>query len=299
MMVNRDHVVNGGILLMVLEGPTSWGLAWVTRLLDRRDEASEHYERALEVVRRTGGRPVHALIALEYAHYLAEEGGAESRARAGELAEIAKRIANEVGMPAVLSEADRLVKALPGANTAPPGAAPEPQSVSIAKAGDSWLVTYDNVEFHLKDVRGVQMLAKLVREPGREFHVLDLSGGAGAQGEPVDRGDSGEAIDDEARRQYRARVLELREELQEAEGWNDLARAERVRTELDAIQRELSHAVGLGGRERRMGAAAERARINVQRRIRDAIRRIEGHHPALAKHLDRAVRTGAYCSYEP
>ena len=29
-------------------------------------------------------------------------------------------------------------------------------------------------------------------------------------------------------------MLELREELQEAEGWNDLARAERVRTELDA-----------------------------------------------------------------
>jgi hypothetical protein len=37
----------------------------------------------------------------------------------------------------------------------------------------------------------------------------------------------------------------------------------------------------------------------VQRRIRDAIRRIEGHHPGLAKHLDRSVRTGTYCAYEP
>jgi hypothetical protein len=37
----------------------------------------------------------------------------------------------------------------------------------------------------------------------------------------------------------------------------------------------------------------------VQRRIRDAIRRIKRYHPALAKHLDRAVRTGAYCTYEP
>jgi len=61
----------------------------------------------------------------------------------------------------------------------------------------------------------------------------------------------------------------------------------------------LSQALGIGGRERRVGSAAERARVNVQRRLRDAIRRIESHHPGLAKHLDRSVRTGTYCAYEP
>jgi tetratricopeptide (TPR) repeat protein len=299
MMLSREHMVTGGILLMVLEGPTTWGLAWVTRLLGLRDEAREHFERALEVARRTGGRPVNALIALEYAHHLLEEDGAESRERARELAEVAKQIAEDVEMPAVRAEADQLLETLPSVTSLRRGVAPEPRSLSMLKAGDSWLVSYDNVEFHLKDVRGVQMLATLLREPGREFHVLDLSAGAATGGEPVDRGDSGQAIDDEARRQYRARVLELREELREAESWNDLARAERVRTELEAIQRELSQALGLGGRERRIGAAAERARVNVQRRIRDAIRRIESYHPGLAKHLNRAVRTGAYCSYDP
>ena len=143
------------------------------------------------------------------------------------------------------------------------------------------------------------MLARLVAEPGRELHVLDLSQGQKAPVGTADRGDSGAALDDEAKRQYRARVLELRAELDEAERWNDTARADAVRKEIDFIARELSQAVGLGGRDRRSGSAAERARVNVQRRIRDAIRRIESYHPGLAKHLDRSIRTGAFCAYEP
>jgi hypothetical protein len=55
----------------------------------------------------------------------------------------------------------------------------------------------------------------------------------------------------------------------------------------------------LGGRARRAGAAAERARVNVQRRIRGAIKRIGESLPELAAYLDRAVRTGTFCSYEP
>jgi hypothetical protein len=169
----------------------------------------------------------------------------------------------------------------------------------MSQIGDSWLIRFGSVEFHLKDMRGVRLLATLVAEPGREFHVLDLSGGSRVAALPVDRGDAGEVLDEEARRQYAARVAELKEDLAEAEEWNDTARAERARHELDMIEQELKQALGIGGRERRVGSAAERARVNVQRRIRDAIRRIEGHDAGLAKHLDRSVRTGTYCAYEP
>ncbi|MGH7896102.1 MAG: hypothetical protein ACREQL_15630, partial [Candidatus Binatia bacterium] len=41
----------------------------------------------------------------------------------------------------------------------------------------------------------------------------------------------------------------------------------------------------------------ERARVNVTRRIRDAIDRIAEAHPELGTHLDRTIRTGARCSY--
>ena len=57
----------------------------------------------------------------------------------------------------------------------------------------------------------MRILKQLIEEPGREFHVLDLTGSRGAVGELVDIGDSGDAIDKTARDAYRARILELRE----------------------------------------------------------------------------------------
>jgi tetratricopeptide (TPR) repeat protein len=299
LIVTREHLVTGGMLYMTLEGPTSWGLAMLARFLGRPDEAAEHYEHALEVARRNGGRPASALIALELAEHLASEDGPSRRARAMELARLALGVAKEVGMSAVQSKAEALIDSLPRGEAAQGLPETKAGSLAMSQVGDSWLLSYENVEFHLKDVRGVRLLATMVNEPGREFHVLDLTGGPKQESGVVDRGDGGEMIDQEARRQYRARVLALREELEEAESWNDPGRAERAREELDVIERELSNAVGLGGRERRSGSAAERARVNVQRRIRDAIRRIESYHPGLAKHLDRSVRTGAYCAYEP
>ena len=74
---------------------------------------------------------------------------------------------------------------------------------------------------------------------------------------------------------------------------------EFAREELDVLTTELTRAFGLGGRERRAGKAAERARVNVQRRIKDAIGRIEKLNPAAARHLQWAVKTGMYCSYDP
>ncbi|HEY6559194.1 MAG TPA: hypothetical protein VI072_18045 [Polyangiaceae bacterium] len=48
-------------------------------------------------------------------------------------------------------------------------------------------------------------------------------------------------------------------------------------------------AVGLGGRDRRAASDVERARINVQRRLQDAIERIAQADPALGRYLSRAV----------
>jgi hypothetical protein len=75
--------------------------------------------------------------------------------------------------------------------------------------------------------------------------------------------------------------------------------AERARVELESLTRELSRAVGLGGRTRRAGSAAERARVTAQRRVREAIRRIGELDPDLARHLERTIRTGTFCAYEP
>jgi hypothetical protein len=142
----------------------------------------------------------------------------------------------------------------------------------------------------------MQMLARLVAVPGREIHVLDLMGASGAD-QPVDSGDSGEALDAQARRDYRRRLESLREQLEEAESRHDPAGAEAAREEIEQLSAELSRAFGLGGRARRTGSNVERARVNVQRRLKHAIERIALECPAAGKHLDWAVRTGSFCSY--
>jgi hypothetical protein len=73
----------------------------------------------------------------------------------------------------------------------------------------------------------------------------------------------------------------------------------QAKAERDFLARELSRAVGLGGRDRRVGSAAERARASVTRAVRHAMGRIRTHHPRLGAHLEQAIRTGTYCTYLP
>ena len=143
------------------------------------------------------------------------------------------------------------------------------------------------------------MLARLVEHPGKELHVLDLAAEPEDDVALADRGDAGEVLDAKAREAYQRRISDLRAEVDEADRFADVGRADRARRELDFLIQQLSSAVGLGGRARRSGSAVERARITVQRRVREAIRKIADYESELGRHLDWAIRTGTYCAYEP
>lgn len=155
---------------------------------------------------------------------------------------------------------------------------------------------------------GLHYLAELLARPGREVFALDLAAGRegvdrgsvqpGLSASP-DPGDAGEVLDREARLAYRRRIEDLQSEIESAEGWHDAERAARATEELDFLAAELASATGLGGRGRRVGSAAERARVNVTRAVRAAMTRIQEHSPALGEHLSRTIRTGTFCSYQP
>jgi len=170
------------------------------------------------------------------------------------------------------------------------------QPLTMTAEGDVWVLAYAGRVVRLRASRGLAMLAQLIAEPGRELHALDLGGGSGPG---IDTGDAGPLLDAQARAAYRGRYEDLEDAIANAEADNDPARAEKARAELDMLADELSRGVGLGGRERRAGAAAERARVNVQRRLKDALERIAAADPELGRHLSRSVRTGTFCCYEP
>jgi hypothetical protein len=168
--------------------------------------------------------------------------------------------------------------------------------------------------FRLRDAKGLVHLAQLLARPGEELHALDLvshaEGGlapaavaGGVAGELAIRvggqADVGPALDAEAKRSYRVRAGELRDELEEAESFNDPERAARDREVRAWFADQHTGAVGLGGRDRRTGSDAERARVNVTRAIRSVLRRIEERDAELGGHLQTTVRTGTFCAYEP
>ena len=94
-------------------------------------------------------------------------------------------------------------------------------------------------------------------------------------------------------------MAEIEQDLAEATSMRDLGRIEQAQVEREFLAREISRAVGLGGRDRRAGSASERARVSVTRALRQALARIREHHAPLAEHLERLVRTGTHCAYLP
>jgi predicted ATPase len=178
----------------------------------------------------------------------------------------------------------------------PSAAAPTAADNAFRRDGELWQLSFAGQIIHMPDLKGLHDLARLLAAPGDEIHALDL--GAGADG-AAPQGHAGELLDDEARAAYKARIEELREERELAEAANDTVRAERAQEELEAITDALGSAYGLGGRARRAGDQAERARSAVTWRIRSAIARIEAVHPALGRHLKNSVRTGTFCAYTP
>jgi len=164
--------------------------------------------------------------------------------------------------------------------------------------GDFWTVAHAGVVARVKDGKGMRHLALLLGSPGRELHALDMVAGPAARSLGAQsRGDA--LLDAQSRSAYRVRLAGLNAELDEARAQNDTARAARVEAELAFLLAELRRCVGSGGRPRTVACAAERARQNVTRSIRSAIHRLAAHHGALGRHLERTIRTGVFCRYDP
>lgn len=191
--------------------------------------------------------------------------------------------------------------------TAPPAASASPSpkpSALLARTQRYWSVTSANSSVRLPDGKGMRYLAELLASPGCERHALDLVDRLEGVSESADLdrralGEAGPLLDARARAEYRRRIEELRGSAAEAAERGQLEAAEAIQDELDQLVTELARAFGIGGKARPQGSAAERARLNVTRALRSAIARIGEALPELGQDLDRQIRTGVFCAYEP
>ncbi len=178
------------------------------------------------------------------------------------------------------------------------------------RQNDYWTIRYHGHAALLKSTRGLHYLAVLLRDPGREFHVRELLA------RPIDVSTPTAAVaanrrvrgglyagvpvlDGQAKAEYKCRVNDLQQDLNQAERFNDLQRKTKVKNELQAIADHLASAVGLGGRDRKTSSDAERARSAASKCIKQAIQKIGEAIPSLGYHLAARVKTGYFCSYNP
>jgi hypothetical protein len=281
--------VMGGPISYSYEGTFARVIGLLDASLGELSTAETQLRRALDLAVARRQPPWIAKVSHELASVVRRRGREEE---ARELDRESLRIARELGMTGLEADAHA------GAEASPPALpAISTSAVAMSLEGEVWTIARGDARARIKDSRGVRLLARLVERPGEELHVLALaSDDAGAN---LAETNAGDVIDERARRAYRTRIAELDTQREEAEQKGDAARAGRLDREKATLAAELARATGLGGRARVAGSATERARVNVQRRVKDALARIAEVDAGLGRFFERAVSTGTFCCFRP
>lgn len=170
---------------------------------------------------------------------------------------------------------------------------------AFRKEGQFWRVCYDGKPVSLKDCVGLQYIAHLLRQPDTNIPAIDLRCVA------IDAANiplyvSTETVaDKQALGEYRKALVDVEEELREAEANNDLARASVLSERKEALQEEIARSTGLRGRQRKAADDVERARQAITAAITRVMKIIEKEHPALHQHLHKSLRRGSVFAYAP
>jgi predicted ATPase len=266
------------------------GAIWETR--GELDTSRAFWERALQVRRELGALRIGYVHGTMPTALLAVARVAEKQ---GDLATTSKLLREGIPLAEEMREVEtaRLMVELLWKTAQ----VESTQRAMLRPEGGTWHIAFNGTDIHVPDLKGLWHLRELVGRPHQPVPALALIGGS--SDEPIPRADTGPVLDREALRQYRRRLAELDDELDAAAVRGDATRQATCSAERDALIGELKRATGLGGRPRRSGSPAEKARVNVTRTIRHAITDLATRAPELAAHLDESIVTGVSCCYEP
>jgi tetratricopeptide (TPR) repeat protein len=281
-------------------------LALLSAALGESDRARRQFESALRFNRRMGAGVALAYTQVEYARLLLQCQGSDERRQAVELLQTARDTAESIGLMGLLAEVEKAgEEATAPATVGLTPTSDRKETATFRREGDVWTLSWGRDTFRLRRLKGLEVIHILLGCPNQAVHVSELARIMDGNGAIADSraaafsGDAGPLLDPEAKKEYRTRLNDLRDELDEARSFNDVGRIDRVSTEIEFLEREISRAVGLGGRDRRAGSVSERTRVRVTNAIRLAIEQIGKSHRGLSDHLRVAVRTGTLCTYRP
>jgi hypothetical protein len=261
-------------------------LAW-----NEPERATSHLRSALRVNHALEHWPAAAMTRWRLAEALHRRGGWEDRAEVRTLRAKAAWEAREWGLrlPDDTAAAARQ-----------PSRSKSAARVSFRQRGRRWEVRLDEQSALVRDSRGAQYLAVLTANADQDILAATLSAGLlGGEWSGAAADSAQPVLDDAARRQFRQRLSELDEAIEESSVVGDEQRHDELTREREWLLRELAAATGLGGRAKTFVTNEERARVAVGKAIRRAIDHIGQSNQAIAEHLRQCVQTGRYCVYVP
>ncbi len=270
-------------------GPVARYLGLLAMTIGEDERAIGHLETARSAAERMGARPTVVLTALDTAEVLERRDRSGDAQRARTLVQGVVQDAARLRMDGPIARAEGLLARLDeAARPAGKAAGARPLRAALRREQDVWLLDYDGRSVWLRDAKGLHHLAMLFERPGTAVAALQLAGVPAAQrGRPR-----------AAKVELRARARDLRDELAEAQTFNDPERAARAREQLAVLVDEVEADAQAGG-SLATSADGERARVNVTRAIKAAVGRIAEHEPELGDLLRGTVRTGSACAYRP
>jgi len=178
---------------------------------------------------------------------------------------------------------------------------PAPPPYEFRKTGDFWTVRFDGEFTTIKDAVGPSYIAQLLARPHHKVFAPDLLEAVTGQTVASKVGSAGAQADKQTLEEVKQEYLDAQAELEEAERNNDLAAQERLQGELDGLTDYLKSVKGFAGRTREASDDADKIRRAMTQAIGRVIKSLapEDKLPAAAQHLDNAIKTGLFMSYEP
>jgi len=189
---------------------------------------------------------------------------------------------------------------------------------SFHKLEKDWEMSFDGITRHFIPMKGFDIIAQLLAQPGSDIHCLELvhmteashrdssfiEAPAVMDEEVVTHQNmheikGEEAFDDRTHDTLRQKLLELSEARREAEELHDSRRIEEINAEFSQIEEYLRRGTGLKGKRRKLGTTDEKARKSVCRSVEYAIDKIGRRHESLSQHLRTSIVKGTFLSYKP
>ena len=181
--------------------------------------------------------------------------------------------------------------------------------------GATWTVGFKGLARTVPDMKGMHYIEFLLRNRGKEFHVLRLIHEVDKKPLPVpeetysqmseeelaEEGLSlpgitdGEITDDEDDADLRERLKRAQGVLKSAEIRRDAAAIKQARNEIEWYRRTLSRGRDQRGQPRKLNATVESARSAVSQAIGRTLARIKKEHQALYDYLEGCLDIGATC----